>query len=110
MFIMLITINKYNHVIIIRVFGHRKYFGAPLLLILATSLYNQVYKQQYPVVTPAYKRPVFYLHGVSRFVQVLRFLREDDWSALLPSTVDFRGTDQIQAVRQPFVVPLESSL
>ena len=44
------------------------------------------------------------------FVQVLRFFGEDDWSALLPSTVDFRGTDQIQAVRQPFVVPLQSSL
>ena len=52
----------------------------------------------------------FYLHDVIAFVQVLRFFREDDWSALLPSTVDFRGTDQIQAVRQPFVVPLESSL
>ena len=55
------------------------------------------------VVTPAYKLPIFYLHDVIAFVQ-------DDWSALLPSTVDFRGTDQIQAVRQPFVVPLESSL
>ena len=64
----------------------------------------------YTVVTPAYKLPVFYLHDVIAFVQVLRFFREDDWSALLPSTVDFRGTDQIQAVRQPFVVPLESSL
>ena len=53
---------------------------------------------------------VFYLHDVIAFVEVLRFFREDDWSALLPSTVDFRGTDQIQAVRQPFVVPLESSL
>ena len=56
------------------------------------------------------KLPVFYLHDVIAFVQVLRFFRQDDWSALLPSTVDFRGTDQIQAVRQPFVVPLECSL
>ena len=71
---------------------------------------DDYYISHEPVVTPAYKLPVFYLHDVIPFVQVLRFFREDDWSALLPSTVDFRGTDQIQAVRQPFVVPLQSSL
>ena len=68
----------------------------------------KIYKM--PTKKTKKRKKVFYLHDVIAFVQVLRFFREDDWSALLPSTVDFRGTDQIQAVRQPFVVPLESSL
>ena len=92
-----------------------------LILLIPTPLVSVIFYSSIPtfvhfknvfysVVTPAHKLLVFYLHDVISFVQVLRFFREDDWSALLPSTVDFRGTDQIQAVRQPFVVPLESSL
>ena len=55
-----------------------------------TSFTVYLLQAVYSVVTPAYKLPVFYLHDVIAFVQVLRFFREDDWSALLPSAVDFR--------------------